>query len=88
MVEPNFEWVRDIAAFNVVLDMVEKNIRLKAITDCKIVNLENISKFVDDISSGKINNKYDAEKIYTKILEDENLLRSYKNFQKMKALKQ
>ena len=62
--------------------MIEKNIGLKAITDSKIVNLENISKFMDDISSGKINNKYDAEKIYTKILENENLLRSCKNFSK------
>ena len=82
LVEPNFEWIRDIEAFNVVLDMIEKNIGLKAITDSKIVNLENISKFMDDISSGKINNKYDAEKIYTKILENENLLRSCKNFSK------
>ena len=35
---------------------------------------------MDDILSGKINNKYDAEKVYTKIMEDENLLRSCKNF--------
>ena len=41
-------------------------------------------KFMHDILSGKINNKYDAEKIYTKIMEDENLLRRYKNFSKNK----
>ena len=34
--------------------------------------------------SGKINNKYDAEKVYTKIIEDKTLLRSYKNFSRNK----
>ena len=60
--------------------MVKENIGLEAITDSKIVNLKNVSKFMDDIFSGKINNKYDAEKVYTKKIEDENLLKSYKNF--------
>ena len=60
--------------------MVEENIGLEAITDYKIVNLGRVSKFMDDILSGKINNKYDAEKIYREIMEDENLLRNYKNF--------
>ena len=35
---------------------------------------------MDDILSGKINNNYDPEKIYREIMEDENLLRNYKNF--------
>ena len=39
---------------------------------------------MDDILSGKINNKYDAEKVYTKIMEDENLLRNYKKFSRNK----
>ena len=39
---------------------------------------------MDDILSGKINNKYDAEKIYREIMEDENLLRNYKNFSRNK----
>ena len=60
--------------------MVEENIGLEAIIDSKVVNLKSVSRFMDDILSGKINNKYDAEKIYTKIMEDENLLRGYKNF--------
>ena len=84
IVEPNFEWIRDTEAFNEVLDMVEKNIGLEAITDSKIVNLKSVLKFMDDILSGKINNKYDPEKVYTKIMEDENSLRSYKNFSKNK----
>ena len=61
--EPNFEWIRDTEAFNEVLDMVEKNIVLEAITDSKIVNLKKVLRFIDDILSGKINNKYDAENI-------------------------
>ena len=60
--------------------MVQENIGLEAITDSKIVNLKSVSKFMNDILSGKINNKYDAEKIYREIMEDENLLRNYKNF--------
>ena len=80
MVEPNFEWIRDTEAFNEVLDMVEENIGLEAITDSEISML----KFMHDILSGKINNKYDAEKIYKKIMEDENLLGRYKNFSKTK----
>ena len=80
IVELHFEWMRDTETFNEVLYMGEKNIGLEAITDSKIVNLKRVSKFMDDILSGKINNKYDAEKVYTKIMEDENLLRSYKNF--------
>ena len=39
---------------------------------------------MDDILSGKINKKYDAENVYTKIMEDENLLRNYKNFSRNK----
>ena len=80
IVELHFEWMRDTETFNEVLYMGEKNIGLEDITDSKIVNLKRVSKFMDDILSGKINNKYDAEKVYTKIMEDENLLRSYKNF--------
>ena len=61
--------------------MVEENIGLEVITDSKIVNLKIVSKFMDDIIlSGKINNKHDAEKVYIKIMEDENLLRNYKKF--------
>ena len=41
-------------------------------------------KFLDDIMSGKIN-KYNTEKEYVeKIMNDENLLRSYKDFSKNK----
>ena len=78
--EPNFEWIRDTEAFNGVLDMVEENIGLEAITDSEKVNLKRVSRFIDDILSGKINNKYDAEKVYIEIMKDENLLRNYKNF--------
>ena len=60
--------------------MVEENIGSEVITDSKIVNLKSVSKFKDNILSGKSNNKYDAAKVYTKIMEDENLLRNYKNF--------
>ena len=63
LVKPNFEWIGDAEAFNGVLDMVEKNIGLEAITDSKIVNFKRVSRFLDDILFGKINNKYDAEKI-------------------------
>ena len=62
--------------------MVEENIGFEAITDSKIVNLKRVSRFIDDILSGKINNKYDAEKIYREIMEDENLLGRYRNFSK------
>ena len=68
--------------------MFEENIGLEVITDSKIVNLKRVSRFTDDILSGKINNKYDAEKIYREIMEDENLLRNYKNFSRNKKLKQ
>ena len=68
IVEPNFEWIRDTEAFNEVLGMVEENVGLEAITDSKIFNLKRVSKFMDDILSGKINNKYDAEKIYREII--------------------
>ena len=45
-------------------------------------------KFLDDIMSGKIN-KYNAEKEYVeKIMNDENLLRSYKGFSKSKNTKE
>ena len=80
MVEPNFEWIRDIEVFNEVLDKVEENVGLEAITDSKVLNFKNVLKFIDNILSGKINNKYDAEKEYVeKIINDEKLLRSYKN---------
>ena len=46
--------------------MVEENIGLEAITNSKIVNLKSVSKFMDDILSGKTNNKYDAEKCIQK----------------------
>ena len=82
MVEPNFEWIRDTEAFNEVLDMVEKNIALEATTDSKIVNLKRVLRFIGDLLSVKINNKYDAEKIYREIMDDENLLRGYRNFSK------
>ena len=51
--------------------MVEEKIGLEAITDSKIVNLKSVSRFNGDILSDKINNKYDAEKIYREIMEDE-----------------
>ena len=51
--------------------MVEGNIGLEAITDFKIVYLKSVSKFMGDILSGKINNKYDADKINREIMEDE-----------------
>ena len=70
IVEPNFEWIRDTEAFNDVLDIFEENIGLEAITDSKIVNLKSVSRFIGDILSGKINNKYDAEKVYTEIMEN------------------
>ena len=84
IVEPNFEWIRDTEAFNEVLDMVEENIGLEVIADSKTVNQKSVSKFMDDILSGKIYNKYDAEKVYTKITEDESLLRNYKNVSRNK----
>ena len=64
--------------------MVEENIGLEAITGFKIVNLKKVSRFLDDILSRKINNKYDAEKIYREIMKDENLLRNYKYFSRNK----
>ena len=54
---------KDTEAFNEALDMVEQNIALDAVTNSKIINLKSVSKFMDDILSGKINNKFDAEKI-------------------------
>ena len=84
IVGPNFEWIRDIEAFNEVLDMVEENIGLNAITDSKIVNLKRVSRFIDDILSGEINNKYHAEKVYIEMMKDEHLLRDYKNFSRNK----
>ena len=60
IVESNFRSIRDTEALNEVLDMVEENIGSEVITDSKIVNLKKVSRFIDDILSGKINNKYDA----------------------------
>ena len=82
IVESNFEWIRDTEAFNEVLDIVEE--KLEAITDFKVVNLKGVLRFMDDILSGKISNKYDVEKIYREIMEDENLLRNYKIFSRNK----
>ena len=56
LLEPNFECIRDTESFNEVLDKIEKGIGLEAITDFKIVNLKDVSKFIDDIMSAKINN--------------------------------
>ena len=84
IVEPHFASIRDTEAFNEVLNMVEENIGLGVITDSKIVNSKRVSRFIGDILSGKINNKYDAEKVYTKIMEDKNLLRNYKIFSRNK----
>ena len=84
IVEPNFESIRDTEAFNEVLNMVEENIGLGVITDSKIVISKRVSRFIGDILSGKINNKYDTEKVYTTIMEDKNLLRNYKNFSRNK----
>ena len=84
IVEPNFEWIRDTEAFNEVLDMVEENIGLETITDSKIVILKSVSKFMDDILSGKVNNKYDAKKVHREIMKDEDLLWNYKNFTRNK----
>ena len=39
---------------------------------------------MDDILSDKINNKYDAEKIYREIMKDESLLRNYNFFSRNK----
>ena len=71
---------RDTEPLNEILDMVEENIGLEVIIDSKIVNLKRVSRFIDNILSGKINNKYDAEKVYVEIMEDKILLRNYKNF--------
>ena len=60
--------------------MVEENNGSEVITDSKIVNLKRVSRFIHEILSGKINKKYDAEKIYREIMKDENLLRNNKNF--------
>ena len=49
IVVPNFEWIRDTESFNEVLDMVEENIGLEAITNSKIVNLKSVSRFNSDI---------------------------------------
>ena len=76
--------VRDTEDFNEVLDMAEKNIGLEVITKSKKVNLKRVLRFIRDILSGKINNKYDAEKIYREIMKDENLLRRHRNFSKNK----
>ena len=43
-----------------------------------------MSKFMDNILSGTINDKDDAEKVYIEIMEDEKLLRDYKNFSRNK----
>ena len=62
LVEPSFKWIRDTEAFNKVLDNVEENIGLEALTDVKVVNLKRVLKFMNNTLSGKINKKYDAEK--------------------------
>ena len=58
IVEPNFEWIRDTEDFKEVLDMVDENIGLEAITDSKIVNLKRVSRFIDDILSIKAHKFY------------------------------
>ena len=86
LVEPNFEWIRDTDAYNRVLDNVEENIGLEGLTDVKVVNLKSVLKFMNNILSGKRNNKYDAEKEYVeKIITNENLLKSYKVFPRNKS---
>ena len=85
LTEPNFEWIEDIDAFNRVLDRVDENVGIEAITDTKVVNLRDVRRFSNDILSGKIN-QHNAEKEYIeKIMGDENLLKkSYKSFPKSK----
>ena len=63
------------------LDKVEKDIGLEAVTDFKVVNLKNMSRFMNDILPGKINNKYDAEKEYVKRIEDDE--KFFKKLQKL-----
>ena len=62
LVEPSFKWIRDTDAFNKVLDNVEENTGLEALTDVKVVNLKRVLKFMNNTLSGKINKKYNAEK--------------------------
>ena len=63
------------------LDKVEKDIGLEPVTDFKVVNLKNMSRFMNDILPGKINNKYDAEKEYVKRIEDDE--KFFKKLQKL-----
>ena len=80
LIEPDFEWIYNTNAFNKLLDRANENIGIEARSDDKIFSLKKVMKFLDDIMSRKIN-KYNAEKEYVEeIMNNENLLRSYKDF--------
>ena len=84
LAEPDFEWIKDTNAFHKVLNRVDENVGIEAVSDNKVFNLRKVARFLDDIMSGKIN-KYNAEKEYIeKIIGNENLLRSYKDFSESK----
>ena len=73
LAEPDFEWIKNTDAFNKLLDRVDDNAGIEAITDTKVVNLKSTLKFLNDILSGKIN-KNNAENEYVEnIIGDENL---------------
>ena len=60
--EANFDWMKYIEDFNKVLNDVEETTGLEVIIDNKIINLKKVSKFLNDILDGKINDAYTAEK--------------------------
>ena len=79
LIEPDFEWINNTDVFNKVLDRANENIGIEARSDDKVFSFKKVRKFLDDIMSGN------AEKEYVeKIMNDENLLRSYKGFSKTK----
>ena len=60
--EANFDRMKYIEDFNKVLNDVEETTGLEVIIDNKIINLKKVSKFLNDILDGKINDAYTAEK--------------------------
>ena len=77
----NLKWTKYPDNFENLINEynTEPDFGVDFVDDNKSVNLKNIGNFINDILSGKINNKYDAEDEYVKKIKDnEDYLNSVK----------
>ena len=78
--EVNLDWMhRPKNELENMIKEIRSDTNLNVIIDKKKIALSDIEGFLNDIVTGKINNKYDGKKEYlNRIQDDEDLLRSKK----------